>query len=188
MSKDLLLEIGTEEVPAHFMPGILAQLKENAAKTLKELRLSYEDIRTVGTPRRSALLVKGLADRQADVESENRGPSLAIAFDENEQPTKAAVGFARGQKIDPKDLIVKDGYVYAMVHEAGQETDGLLANVLPGLITGLNFPKNMRWADLDFKFVRPIRWIVALLDEKVIDFTVAEVKTPSVATAPAPIV
>ena len=79
MSRDLLLEIGTEEVPAHFMPGILAQLKENAAKTLKELRLSYEDIRTVGTPRRSALLVKGLADRQADVESENRGPSLAIA-------------------------------------------------------------------------------------------------------------
>lgn len=177
MSRDLLLEIGTEEVPAHFMPGILAQLKENAAEKLKELRLSYESIRTVGTPRRSALLVKGLADRQDDVESENRGPSLAIAFDENGEPTKAAAGFARGQKIDPKDLIVKDGYVYAIVHEAGRETEGLMATVLPELITGLNFPKNMRWADLDFKFVRPIRWIVALLDEKILDFSVAEVNS-----------
>ena len=87
MSKDLLLEIGTEEVPAHVMPGILSQLKENAAKAFKELRLDYTEIRTLGTPRRSALFVKGLAERQPNVSSENRGPSVQIAFDADGNPT-----------------------------------------------------------------------------------------------------
>ena len=100
MSKDLLLEIGTEEIPAHAMPGILSQLKENAAKAFKELRLSYTDIRTLGTPRRTALLVAGLDEKQPDVSSENRGPSVAIAFDADGNPTKAAQGFARGQGVD----------------------------------------------------------------------------------------
>ncbi|MBQ1613282.1 MAG: glycine--tRNA ligase subunit beta, partial [Selenomonas sp.] len=115
MSKDLLLEIGTEEVPAHVMPGILAQLKENAAKAFADSRIACGEIRTIGTPRRTALLVKDLAEKQEDVESENRGPSAAIAFDADGNPTKAAQGFARGQGIDPKDLVEKDGYVYAMV-------------------------------------------------------------------------
>ena len=177
MSKDLLLEIGTEEVPAHVMPGILSQLKENAAKAFKELRLDYTEIRTLGTPRRSALFVKGLAERQPDVSSENRGPSVQIAFDADGNPTKAAQGFARGQKIDAKDLVVKDGYVYAMVHEEGKAAAELLQTVLPELICGLSFPNNMRWADLEFKFIRPLRWIVALYDKEVIPFEVAEVKS-----------
>ena len=177
MSKDLLLEIGTEEVPAHVMPGILSQLKENAAKAFKELRLDYTEIRTLGTPRRSALFVKGLAERQPDVSSENRGPSVQIAFDADGNPTKAAQGFARGQKVDAKDLVVKDGYVYAMVHEEGKAAAELLQTVLPELICGLSFPNNMRWADLEFKFIRPLRWIVALYDKEVIPFEVAEVKS-----------
>lgn len=177
MSKDLLLEIGTEEVPAHFMPGILKQLQENAAKAFAELRISYESMRTVGTPRRTALLLQGVAEQQADVASENKGPSVQIAFDAAGNPSKAGAGFARGQKVDPKDLVVKDGYVYAMVHETGKKTEVLLPQVLAGLIEGLNFPKNMRWADLDFKFVRPLRWIVALNDAAVVDFSVAEVKS-----------
>lgn len=177
MSKDLLLEIGTEEVPAHFMPGILKQLQENAAKAFAELRISYESMRTVGTPRRTALLLQGVAEQQADVASENKGPSVQIAFDAAGNPSKAGAGFARGQKVDPKDLVVKDGYVYAMVHETGKKTEVLLPQVLAGLIEGLNFPKNMRWADLDFKFVRPLRWIVALYDAAVVDFSVAEVKS-----------
>ena len=90
MSKDLLLEIGTEEVPAHVMPGILAQLKENAGKAFKENRIACGNIRTIGTPRRTALLVSGLADKQDDVSSENRGPSIQIAFDADGNPTKAA--------------------------------------------------------------------------------------------------
>ena len=177
MSKDLLLEIGTEEVPAHVMPGILSQLKENAAKAFKELRLDYTEIRTLGTPRRSALFVKGLAERQPDVSSENRGPSVQIAFDADGNPTKAAQGFARGQKVDAKDLVVKDGYVYAMVHEEGKAAAELLQAVLPELICGLSFPNNMRWADLEFKFIRPLRWIVALYDKEIIPFEVAEVKS-----------
>ena len=177
MSKDLLLEIGTEEVPAHAMPGILVQLRENAAKALAELRLSYDAIQTLGTPRRTALLVKGLAENQPDVSSEKRGPSVQAAFDADGNPTRAAQGFARGQKIDPKELVTKDGYVYAMVHETGKETQTLLPELMKGLICGLSFPNNMRWGSLDFKFIRPLRWIVALYDDAVIPFEVAAVKS-----------
>ncbi|MDD6135401.1 MAG: glycine--tRNA ligase subunit beta [Selenomonadaceae bacterium] len=177
MSKDLLLEIGTEEVPAHVMPGILAQLKENAEKAFQENRIAFGSVRTIGTPRRTALIVKDLAEKQEDVSSENRGPSVQIAFDADGNPSKAAQGFARGQGVDPKDLVEKDGYVYAMVHEEGKATAKLLQDLLKDLICGLSFPNNMRWADLDFKFIRPLRWIVALLDDEVIPFEVAEVKS-----------
>lgn len=177
MSKTLLLEIGTEEVPAHVMPGILSQLKENAAKTFDELRIEYKNIKTLGTPRRSALLVEGLAEQQADLSKENRGPAVNIAFDADGNPTKAAQGFARGQGVKPEELVTKDGYVYAMVHEKGGQTVDLLGDTLKGLIDGLNFPNNMHWADLDYKFIRPLRWLVALYGQDVIDFEVANVKS-----------
>lgn len=177
MSKTLLLEIGTEEVPAHVMPGILSQLKENAAKTFDELRIEYKNIKTLGTPRRSALLVEGLAEQQADLSKENRGPAVNIAFDADGNPTKAAQGFARGQGVKPEELVTKDGYVYAMVHEKGGQTVDLLGDTLKGLVDGLNFPNNMHWADLDYKFIRPLRWLVALYGKDVIDFEVANVKS-----------
>lgn len=177
MSKTLLLEIGTEEVPAHVMPGILSQLKENAAKTFEELRIEYKNIKTLGTPRRSALLVEGLAEQQADLSKENRGPAVNIAFDADGNPTKAAQGFARGQGVKPEELVTKDGYVYAMVHEKGGQTVDLLGDTLKSLVDGLNFPNNMHWADLDYKFIRPLRWLVALYGQDVIDFEVANVKS-----------
>lgn len=177
MSKTLLLEIGTEEVPAHVMPGILSQLKKNAAKTFEELRIEYKNIKTLGTPRRSALLVDGLAEQQADLSKENRGPAVNIAFDADGNPTKAAQGFARGQGVKPEELVTKDGYVYAMVHEKGGQTVDLLGDTLKGLVDGLNFPNNMHWADLDYKFIRPLRWLVALYGQDVIDFEVANVKS-----------
>lgn len=177
MSKTLLLEIGTEEVPAHVMPGILSQLKENAAKTFEELRIEYKNIKTLGTPRRSALLVEGLAEQQADLSKENRGPAVNIAFDADGNPTKAAQGFARGQGVKPEELVTKDGYVYAMVHGKGGQTVDLLGDTLKGLVDGLNFPNNMHWADLDYKFIRPLRWLVALYGQDVIDFEVANVKS-----------
>ena len=175
MSKDLLLEIGTEEVPAHVMPHLLADLKRLAGEMFAERRLAYESLRTVGTPRRAALIVTGLAERQEDVSTETRGPSVAIAFDAEGNPTKAGAGFARGQGIDPADLIQRDGYVYASVHEKGTETAALLTELLPELIRAIPLPNSMRWGDLDFRFIRPIRWIVALYGTEVVPFTLANV-------------
>lgn len=177
MSKTLLLEIGTEEIPAHVMPGILTQLKENAAKTFDALRIEYKAIKTMGTPRRSALIVEGLGEKQADLSKENRGPAVNIAFDADGNPTKAAQGFARGQGIKAEELVTKDGYVYAMVHEVGGNTADLLSDTLTGLVNGLSFPNNMHWANLDYKFIRPLRWLVGLYGTEVIDFEVANVKS-----------
>ena len=175
MSKDLLLEIGTEEVPAHVMPHLLADLKRLAGDVFAERRLAYESLRTIGTPRRTALLVTGLAERQEDISTETRGPSVAIAFDAEGKPTKAGVGFARGQGVDPAALIQRDGYVYASVHERGAETAQLLTELLPELIRAIPLPNSMRWGDLDFRFIRPIRWIVALYGTEVVPFTLANV-------------
>ena len=104
---------------------------------------------------------------------ENRGPSVAIAFDENHNPTKAAQGFARGQGIDPSELIERDNYVYAHIKKEGQTAQIILANLLPELIQSLQFPKSMKWGSESFRFVRPIRWLVALFNAEVIPFTLA---------------
>lgn len=175
MAKDLLLEIGTEEIPAKFMPAILSQLGDLAKQKLADLRVDYCKIETLGTPRRLTLLVRELAEKQEDKSAENKGPSLKVAFDAQGQPTRAAQGFARGQKIDVSALVVRDGYVYAEVFEAGRSTVGLLPTLLTDLISSITFPKNMHWADLDVRFVRPIRWIVALYGNELVPFTIAEV-------------
>ncbi|MBQ7704341.1 MAG: glycine--tRNA ligase subunit beta [Selenomonadaceae bacterium] len=177
MSKNLLLEIGTEEIPAHVMPPILNQLKDLAGKIFKESRIEFGEIYTFGTPRRLTLFVKDLAENQADVEEEKRGPSIKIAVDADGKYTKAAVGFARGQKINPEDLIQKDGYIYAVIHEKGKATAEILQTLLPKIICDLSFPNNMRWGNLDFKFIRPLRWIVALFGKEIIPFEVANVKS-----------
>lgn len=177
MAKDLLLEIGTEEIPARFMAGALAQLRSSAIEKMSELRIGYGEVKVVGTPRRLVLIVRDVAEDQADMRSENKGPSVKIAFDQNGSPTKAAQGFARGQGVSAADLIVKDGYVYAMVHEIGRPVTELLAEMLTTIIDHLNFPKNMRWANLEKRFVRPIRWMLALFGSEVIPFTIAEVST-----------
>lgn len=176
-TKILLLEIGTEEIPAHAMPAILDQLKSLAEKSLTESRIAFGKIQTLGTPRRLALLVEDVATRQADAQSERRGPSAKIAFGADGKPSKAAIGFARGQKVAPEDLIVRDGYVYAVIREQGKPSAELFATLLPKIICDLSFPNNMRWGSLDFKFIRPIRWIVALFGDEVIPFEVANVRS-----------
>ena len=175
MSKDLLLEIGTEEIPAHAMPNLLREMKRLAGEMLTEHRISYDEIRTLGTPRRMALIVTGAAERQADVNTETRGPAISIAFDADGNPTKAGAGFARGQHVAPEALIRRDGYVYAAVHETGAPTAEILKELLPALIRAIPLPNSMRWGDLDFRFIRPIRWIVALYGTDVVPFTLAEV-------------
>lgn len=177
MSKNLLLEIGTEEIPAHAMPPILAQLKDLAEKNLKESRINFGAVETFGTPRRLTLFVKDVAENQADVEEEKRGPSVKIALDAAGKFTKAAVGFARGQKVNPENLITKDGYIYAVIHEKGKSSAEIFQTLLPKIICDLSFPNNMHWGNLDFKFIRPLRWIVALFGAEIISFEVANVKS-----------
>ncbi|EFR41028.1 glycine--tRNA ligase, beta subunit [Selenomonas sp. oral taxon 137 str. F0430] len=175
MKRDLLLEIGTEEIPAHAMPNLLREMKRLAGEMFTEHRISYDEIRTLGTPRRMALIVTGAAERQADVSTETRGPAISIAFDADGNPTKAGAGFARGQHVAPEALIRRDGYVYAAVHETGAPTAEILKELLPALIRAIPLPNSMRWGDLDFRFIRPIRWIVALYGTDVVPFTLAEV-------------
>ena len=180
MAKDLLFEIGAEEIPAGFMPNILGQLKQLAETKLNDAHLPFESIATYGTPRRLALIVKGLADTSAEISERHKGPSASIAFDADGNATKAAIGFARGKGLDVADLVVEDGYIYAETKTAGVPAKDIVTDMLPQLITGLNFPKSMHWGNLDAKFVRPVRWLVALLDEEVIPVEFATVKSGNV--------
>ncbi len=180
MTKDVLLEIGTEEIPAKFMPAALAQLENTTKAKLTELRISYGAVRAVGTPRRLAVIVKEVAVTQADKHSENKGPSIKIAFGQDGTPTKAALGFARGQGVDPAALVVKDEYVYAIVQEKGRPVAELLPGLLADIVTSLSFPKSMHWGDLDMRFVRPIRWLVALFGNEVVPFSLPGVTSGKV--------
>ena len=180
MAKDLLFEIGAEEIPAGFMPNILGQLKQLAETKLNDAHLPFESIETYGTPRRLALIVKGLDDTSAEISERHKGPSASIAYDADGNATKAAIGFARGKGLDVADLVVEDGYIYAETKTAGVPSKDIVSEMLPQLITGLNFPKSMHWGDLDAKFVRPVRWLVALLDEEVIPVEFATVKSGNV--------
>lgn len=172
----LLFEIGTEEIPAKFMPGILKQLQELAASKMQELRIPFEKIRVYGTPRRMTFIADGVAEVQADSIVEAKGPSVQIAFVSG-SPSKAAMGFARGQGVDVNDLEVRGEYVYAVKHLEGQPIIDLLPTLLLDILESLSFPKTMRWADYDFRFVRPIRWLVALFGDKVIPVEITGVKS-----------
>ena len=180
MAKDLLFEIGAEEIPAGFMPNILGQLKQLAETKLNDAHLPFESIATYGTPRRLALIVKGLGDTSAEISERHKGPSASIAYDAEGNATKAAIGFARGKGLDVADLVVEDGYIYAETKTAGVPAKDIVTDMLPQLITGLNFPKSMHWGNLDAKFVRPVRWLVALLDEEVIPVEFATVQSGNV--------
>ena len=171
MAKDLLFEIGAEEIPAGFMPNILGQLKQLAETKLIDAHLPFESIATYGTPRRLALIVKGLADTSAEISERHKGPSASIAYDADGNPTKAAIGFARGKGLDVADLVVEDGYIYAETKTAGVPAKDIVTDM---------FPKSMHWGNLDAKFVRPVRWLVALLDEEVIPVEFATVKSGNV--------
>ena len=151
-----------------------------AETKLNDAHLPFESIATYGTPRRLALIVKGLADTSAEISERHKGPSASIAYDADGNATKAAIGFARGKGLDVADLVVEDGYIYAETKTAGVPAKDIITDMLPQLITGLNFPKSMHWGNLDAKFVRPVRWLVALLDEEVIPVEFATVKSGNV--------
>ncbi|MFD2369700.1 glycine--tRNA ligase subunit beta [Brevibacillus sp. GCM10020057] len=181
MSKrDLLLEVGLEEMPARFVAAAAAQLKEKVEKWLAAERIPFEQIASMETPRRFAVLVSGLAEKQPDRNDEAKGPARKIAQDEAGNWTKAALGFARSNGVEPDQLYLKEvngvEYVHARKSEAGKATTELLPQ-LADVIAGMNFPKNMRWGAYDLKYVRPIRWLVALFGDELIDMEIAGVKS-----------
>lgn len=173
----LLLEIGTEEIPARFLPKINIQLAELVAKKFADKKIPYDTVKVYSTPRRLAFLLTGLAKQQPDNMLEAKGPALKIAKTPEGEYSKAAQGFARSQGVDLADLVEKDGYIYAVKKLLGQNVQDLLPELLLEIIQELNFPKNMRWANYDIRFVRPIHWLVALLNEQVIPLTIAEVSS-----------
>jgi len=173
-SADFLLEVGTEEMPARFLDPALEQLQELAGRMLAENRLAHGEIRVYGTPRRLALYVRDLARVQDALVQEVKGPAVKVAFNQDGEPTRAALGFARSQGVDIKDLVVKNvgpvEYVFAVKRLEGRPAAEVLAELCPALIGGLHFPKPMRWGDLDVRFARPIRWLVALHGEEIVPF------------------
>jgi len=171
---DFLLEIGTEELPARFVAPTVTQLEELGGEKFRSYRIAYQRLAGYATPRRLTLYVWGVAERQADLVEEVKGPSRKTGFDGQGQPTRAAEGFARGQGVSVADLVVKDTpvgeYLFAQKRALGGETKQVLGELAPQLISGLSFPKPMRWGDRDVKFARPIRWLVCLLGREVVDF------------------
>lgn len=176
-----LLEIGTEELPAGDLRVALDYLSSAVPKMLDEARLSYESIRVVGTPRRQAVLVAGLAASQPDRTLEVQGPPAKVAFDAAGKPTRAAEGFAQKQRVPVEALrVVTEGeraYVAATRVEAGRPAAEILSEQLPALLGGLRFPKAMRWNPSGVLFSRPLRWLVALLGEQVVPFSFAGVSS-----------
>ncbi|SFE29129.1 glycine--tRNA ligase subunit beta [Alteribacillus iranensis] len=177
-SSNFLLEIGLEEMPARFVTDAMEQLKYKITDWLDENRIAYESAEAFSTPRRLAVRINGIAQKQEDVVEESRGPSKQIAVDENGEWTKAARGFAKGQGIDLEELFFQEkngtDYVFAKKEVLGKETIDLLPQV-ETIITEMNFPKNMRWGTFSLRYVRPIHWMIALLDNEVIPLEIAGV-------------
>ncbi|MBH0204704.1 MAG: glycine--tRNA ligase subunit beta [Nitrospira sp.] len=177
---ELLLEIGVEELPYHFIVPALASLKESAERLFRDQRLAFQSIRTLGTPRRLTVVVEGLATGQTSIIKEAMGPSKTVAFDQAGLPTRAAMGFATGQGVAVQDLQVrqtpKGEYLFAVKHEKGQPATTVLADVLPRLVSALTFPKAMKWNETGVRFARPVRWVLALYGGAVLPIQAAGIK------------
>lgn len=171
---ELLLEIGTEELPAGVVEGALEQLRDAVTQRLQDARIAFGQAETFGTPRRLILAVHDVAERQTDVVREVRGPAANVAFDAQGNPTPAALGFARKQGVEVGALEVvhtpQGDYVMAKVFERGKPTVEVAAGIFPEAIRSLTFPKMMRWGSGNLRFCRPIRWLLALYDGEVVPF------------------
>ncbi len=179
--KDLLLEIGVEEIPSAYMPGAIKALQELSASKFLDFRLDYKEIKTYGTPRRLVLWVSDLAERQKDAVIENRGPKKSIAFDSEGQPAKPGLGFARAQGVAFGDLIIKevDGieYLFAVKKALGHDAGEIMPGLLQSLINSIVFPKSMRWGYFSTRFARPIRWLMAMFGDELIPISIENIKS-----------
>ena len=183
MSHTFLMEVGLEEIPAHVVTPSAAQLVEKTEKFLKEQRMDFDEVQTYSTPRRLTVKVTGLADKQPDIQEEAKGPAKKIAYDKDGNWSKAAQGFARGQGVSVDDIFFKElkstEYVYVKKFIEGKAA----ADVMQGMrdvAMDLKFPTMMRWETNDFQYVRPIRWIVAMLDNQVIPFKILNIESGNV--------
>ena len=179
-NKDILLEIGLEELPARYVTDSMNQLADKVGNWLETMKINYRELKAFSTPRRLAVLVLDVSGTQEDVSEEAKGPARKIAQNDDGEWSKAAIGFSRGQGMSVDDIYYKEinGIEYAHVKKfiKGKQTIELLPE-LKDLITSIHFPKNMRWADNDLKYIRPIKWIMALFGQEVIPFSITNVTT-----------
>src|SRR6056297_1132450 len=177
MTKTLLFEIGTEEMPAETMQKFRKDYLETALKIFDKNRLEFKNMDVYSTPRRLVLFVEDLLEKQPDKKETVRGPAVNIAFDDKGSPTKAGEGFARGQGVTVEDLKEKDGYLYAKKTEKGNDTVDILPSLLVEIVNKVPLPKAMRWANYDIEFIRPIKWLLALFGSQNIDIEIADVRS-----------
>lgn len=181
VSASFLLEIGTEDLPARFLPSAIQQLKANTKTILESHHIKFSHVITYGTPRRLAVIVDGVPLMQEDSSKEVFGPPKQAAFDKEGNPTKAALGFAKSQGVNVNNLILKakdkGEYVVAAVEEKGVSVKDLLPEVLHKIVLSLHFPKSMRWGDGTIRFIRPIRWLMSLFDKETINFEIDGIKS-----------
>lgn len=174
MKNYLLFEIGVEEMPARFVGNTLFQLESNLSKLLKDNRIAFDEIKSYGTPRRLVLIVDGIQDKQSDLEEEIKGPAKKIAVDADNNFTKPAIGFMKSKNLNPEDIyfkvVGKDEYMFATIKQKGELSEDIIKEILPQTIKSVVFPKSMRWGGKNLRFVRPIRWLVTLLNDNVVDF------------------
>ncbi len=179
--KDLIFEIGAEEIPAGFVPRALSSLEGSLKKGLASRGLAFDAVRTLGTPRRLALIVNGLVDRQPDATVEVRGPQKKAAYDDEGNPTKALLGFALAHNAPIKDIKIKktdkQEYVFIVKEIKGGETINILPDVLKEILSGEVFPKSMRWGDHDLIFARPVHWLLALYGGSVVELNWGHIKS-----------
>lgn len=179
--KSLLLEIGTEEIPARFIPGGIESLKERLKELLDNLHIEHGELSGYATPRRLAVFVENVSEKQKGRKVEVIGPPKKAAFDEKGNPTPAAIGFARSQNVDLKKLAIiktdRGEYIGVTIEETKRETKEVLAETLPKLITSLQFPKSMRWGDSNLRFARPIHWITVIFGNDIIPLEIDGLKS-----------
>jgi len=180
VADDLLLEVGIEELPATYIEPALEQMEALSKKLFSEERIPFKEIKTYATPRRLVLFMREVSGRQDDLVVEVLGPSKKAAFDSDGNPTKAAIGFAKSQGVEVKELVTKKlergEYILALKKEPGRVTLKVLPKILKQIITGITFPKSMRWPQSDIRFGRPIRWIVAIYGTKTVNFSLGKLK------------
>jgi len=172
--ENVILEIGTEEIPAQYMENALKDLNQLAKKYLEEARINYKEIKVYGTPRRLILFILDIKEKQEDIFQKIRGPAYSIAYNKDSQPQKPALKFAQSTGINVEDLSVEDTekgkYIFAPKSIIGQATIEILSRIFPEIIKNMQFPKSMRWGERSLRFIRPIRWILALYGKEIIKF------------------